>query len=73
MNRFAWSSHTVIVNNVTWNRSRVNRTTYAHPYTARRYQPPERVETHRLVGRSEREREAARTGREVREEHHDRR
>jgi hypothetical protein len=72
-NRFVWNTHTVIVNNVTWNRTWVTRTTYVHPYTAQRYEAPRRVETHVLVARSEREREAFRTGHAVREEHSGRR
>lgn len=69
VNHFVWSSHTVVVNNHPWTRTWTNRTTYVHPYTPQRYQAPQRVETHQLVERSPREREAARSGREVREEH----
>jgi hypothetical protein len=73
-NRFAWSSHTVVVNNVTWNRTYVTRNTYVHPYTAvQRYEPAGRVETHQLVERNDREREAYRTGHVVKEEHRGRR
>jgi hypothetical protein len=68
-NRFAWNTHTVVVNNVTWNRTWVTRNTYVHPYTVQRYEAPRRVETHQLVERSEHEREAFRTGHPVREEH----
>jgi hypothetical protein len=68
-NRFVWNTHTVVVNNVTWNRTYVTRNTYVHPYTVQRYEAPRRVETHQLVERSEREREAFRTGHAVREEH----
>jgi hypothetical protein len=73
-NRFGWSSHTVIVNNVTWNRTIVNRTTYVHPYAGvQRYEAPRRVETHTVVQRSEAEREGFRNGRVVKEEHRGRR
>ena len=72
-NRFVWNSHTVIVNNAPWRRTWVTRNTYVHPYTVQRYEAPRRVETHQLVERSPAEREAARTGREVREEHRGRR
>jgi len=68
-NRFVWNSHTVIVNNAPWHRTWATRTTYVHPYTVQRYEAPRRVETHQLVGRSEAEREAVRSGREMHEEH----
>jgi Protein of unknown function (DUF3300) len=68
-NRFAWNSHTVIINNNNWNRTWVNRTTYVHPYTVERYNAPRPEERHDLRERSEREREAARFGRERVEEH----
>jgi len=70
-NHFVWNSHTVVVNNATWNRTWVNRATYAHPYTVQRYQAPQRVETHQLIQRNEHEREAFRSGHPVPEEHHD--
>ena len=70
---FGWGTHTVIINNSPWRRTFVNRTTYVHPYTVQRYTAP-RVEEHRAIERSAREREAARSGRGAREEHrHDRR
>ena len=70
-NRFGWANHTVIVNNVTWNRTYINRTTYVHPYQqVQRYQPPARVEQHELHNRTENERGYARGGREHVEEHH---
>ncbi len=72
-NRFAWDSHTVIINNTRWNRTWVNRPTYVHPYTVQRYEAPRRAEQHELRERSEHEREAARSGRERVEEHQEHR
>ena len=69
-NRFVWAEHTVIVNNAPWRRTWVNRTTYAHPYTVRRYAGPRPGEGHRIEERSHLERESARNGRRYREEHH---
>ncbi|MBZ5578534.1 MAG: DUF3300 domain-containing protein [Acidobacteriia bacterium] len=69
VNRFAWNSHTVIVNNAPWRRTWANRPTYVHPYEVRRYAPERRVESHELHERSAPEREAARNGRERVEEH----
>lgn len=73
-NRFAWNTHTVIINNATWNRTYVNRSTYVHPYTVHRYEAPRagvppRVEQHQLHTRSEAERGYARSGHEHVEEH----
>ncbi|MGH7246683.1 MAG: DUF3300 domain-containing protein [Pseudomonadota bacterium] len=45
-NRFGWANHTTIINNTTWNRTYVNRTTYVHPYAVQRYRPQQRVEEH---------------------------
>ena len=68
-NRFAWNTHTVIINNRPWARTWVNRPTYAHPYSGvQRYEAPRRVEQHQLRERSPREREGVRNGRRV-EEH----
>lgn len=70
VNRFAWNTHAVFINNARWDRTWVNRRTYVHPYAnVHRYEgarPPERHELHQ---RSERERQAARSGRERVEEH----
>jgi hypothetical protein len=71
LTRFNWGGHALIVNNVPWGRTWVNRATYVHPYTVRRYaasapRPPER---HELIKRSPTEREDARAGRAVKEEH----
>lgn len=68
--RVEWNTRTVIVNNVRWNRTWVNRTTYVHPYTVQRYEAARRAEHHELQERSPREREAARSGHERVEEHH---
>jgi Protein of unknown function (DUF3300) len=68
--RFAWNTHTVIINNNPWRRTWVNRTTYVHPYTVRRFDGPRPGEGHRLEERSRQEREAARGGRKYKEEHH---
>jgi hypothetical protein len=68
-NRFVWNTHTVIINDRPWTRTWVNRPTYVHPYAAQRYEPARRVESHELHERSERERDAARSGRERVEEH----
>ena len=69
--RFDWGSHSVFVNNHPWQRTFVNRNTYAHPYEVRRYAPTAQrpAEAHALHERSANEREAARTGRRPAEEH----
>jgi len=69
---FDWGHHVVIVNNHPWGRTWVNRTTYVHPYTVRRFaasapRPPEQRE---LVRRTPQERADARAGRAVKEEHY---
>jgi hypothetical protein len=69
---FDWGHHVVIVNNHPWGRTWVNRTTYVHPYTVRRFaasapRPPER---HELQRRTPQERADARAGRAVKEEHY---
>jgi hypothetical protein len=71
LTRFDWGGHAVIVNNVPWGRTWANRATYVHPYSVRRFaasapRPPER---HELVKRSPREREDAKAGHAVKEEH----
>jgi hypothetical protein len=68
-NRFAWNTHTVIINNSRWNRTWVNRPAYVHPYQVPRYTAPRPAERHELHERSPREREAARTGHARVEEH----
>jgi hypothetical protein len=68
--RFAWGDHRVFINNEHWNRTWVNRGVYVHPYAAvPRYGGPRPAEHHELHERSERERQAARGGRERVEEH----
>ncbi len=81
-NRFAWNTHTVIINNAPWQRTWVNRGVYVHPYTnvyrppaviVRPGGPPPRaavVEHHELQPRSVQERDNARYGRPRVEEHH---
>jgi hypothetical protein len=70
VNRFAWNTHAVFIDNARWNRTWVNRATYVHPSEVRRYEGAARVpERHELHERSERERQAARTGRERVEDH----
>lgn len=70
--RFAWNTHTVVINNEPWRRTWVNRTTYVHPYTVRRFAPagPRPSEGHRIEERSRQERVAPREGRKEKEEHH---
>jgi hypothetical protein len=69
---FVWGQHAVFINNARWNRTWVNRASYVHPYAAvHRYAPaaPRPAERHQLQPRSERERQAARSGHERVEEH----
>jgi hypothetical protein len=70
--RFDWGGHAVFINNARWGRTWFNRGAYVHPYVGvRRYAPAQRVpERHELEQRSDRERQAAREGRRVEEEHH---
>lgn len=70
-NRFAWNTHTVIINNAPWRRTWAARPAYIHPYAVPRYQPERRVEDHPLRERTQNERDAARLGRERREDHRD--
>lgn len=69
LNRFVWASHTVFINDHPWVRTWANRATYVHPYAVQRYAPARVEERHELHARTEREREAARMGRERVEEH----
>ena len=70
VNRFAWNTHAVFINNARWDRTWVNRRTYVHPYAdVHRYEGARAPESHELHERSERERQAARSGRERVEEH----
>jgi hypothetical protein len=68
--RIYWDRHEFFVNNARWDRTWVNRRVYVHPYPAvHRYEPARRVKHHEVVHRSAAEREAARHGHEVHEEH----
>jgi len=69
VSRFGWGEHPVFINNAVWNRTWVNRATYVHPYAIQRYSGPRPAEQHELHVPSERERQAARTGRERVEDH----
>jgi hypothetical protein len=70
LNRFAWASHGVFINNAPWGRTWVNRGAYVHPYAGvPRYAGPRPAEAHELHERSVRERENARAGRAREEEH----
>lgn len=67
--RFDWGGHAVIINNAPWGRVWGNRRGYVHPYRIERYQVSRRAESHKLIQRSDHEREAARQGRPRVEEH----
>jgi hypothetical protein len=69
LNRFGWNEHRVYINNARWDRTWVNRGTYVHPYAVPRYSGARPAERHELEGRSPRERQAARSGRERVEDH----
>ncbi|MFZ0639456.1 MAG: DUF3300 domain-containing protein [Candidatus Acidiferrales bacterium] len=69
--RIIWADHAFFINNARWGRTWGNRGSYVHPYPGlHRYGPGARVEHHALIGRSVRERAAARSGHRMREEHH---
>jgi len=72
-NRFDWGAHRVFVNNAVWGRTWVNRGAYVHPYPGvRRYTAAQRVpDQHALHPETDRERQAAREGHPVHEEHHE--
>jgi hypothetical protein len=67
--RFAWATHTVVVNDAPWARTWANRAVYVHPYTVVRYTAVRAPEHHEVIVRSERERAAERAGRGREEEH----
>jgi len=72
--RFDWGGHAVFINNAPWRRTWATRGAYVHPYAVQRYNGARPAERHELHQRSERERSAAREGRERVEEHgHERR
>jgi hypothetical protein len=58
--RFAWPSHTVIINRTPWQRTWANRRTYVHPFDVRRYTGQRAVERHELRPKEEHERHAHR-------------
>jgi len=72
---FVWGTHVLVVNNAPWRRTWANRLTYVHPFAA----VPQRVaprgavvpERHAVIERSPQERQAAREGHPVKEEHHE--
>jgi len=73
-NRFDWGAHRVFINSAPWGRTWVNRGVYVHPYPAvHRFTPAQHAaaESHALHGEDAHEREAARGGHAVHEEHHD--
>jgi hypothetical protein len=67
--RFAWGTHAVYVNNAPWGRTWANRSVYVHPYAVPRYAAARSGDQHRLIERSQREREAPQKGRPREEEH----
>ena len=72
VNRFAWNTHTVYINNARWDRRWANRAVYVHPYAIRRpvvTRGSGWQDHHELVGRSDRERSAAQYGHQRVEEH----
>ena len=71
LSRFDWGRHAVIINNAPWGRTWANRAAYVHPYTVRRFAraAPRPPEQHQLVRRSPSERQDARAGHAIKEEH----
>jgi hypothetical protein len=67
--RFAWGTHAVYLNNAPWGRTWANRAVYVHPYAVPRYAAARPGDQHRLIERSQREREAPQKGRAREEEH----
>jgi hypothetical protein len=66
---FNWATHGVIVANAPWARTWVNRFSYVHPYTVRRYDA-RAAEHHHAVPRHAEERRSQWVGRAHKEEHH---
>jgi hypothetical protein len=58
--RFAWPSHTVIINRTPWERTWANRRTYVHPFDVRRYPGQRAVERHELRPKEDHDRHAQR-------------
>jgi hypothetical protein len=69
LGRWDWGGHRVYLNNAVWGRTWVNRGSYVHPYTVRRYNAPPPAERHQMIYRSQQEREAPRGGARREEEH----
>src|SRR5579864_7653384 len=68
--RIGWGQRVVVINNAPWGRTWVNRAAYVHPYTVQRFEAARPPETHRLIERSAREREAPRRGQPPQKEEH---
>jgi hypothetical protein len=69
--RIGWDTHAWFIGEKPWGRTWANRATYVHPgYSLPRYEAARRVETHELIARSPKEREAARLGHPKVEEEH---
>lgn len=67
----AWDSHFWYIQDHTWNRTWATRTTYVHNYGLPHYDAARRAESHELIERSAKEREAPHMGHErAAEEHH---
>jgi hypothetical protein len=64
----AWEKRSWYLGDLTWDRTWENHLTYVFHTTVPRYDAAKRVETHQLIPRSDKEKEAARLGR-VEEEH----
>jgi len=70
LNRIAWDSHAVFINNARWDRNWRNRAVYVHPYEVRHVVGAPRGEDHHeLHERSPKEREAERSGHARVEDH----
>jgi hypothetical protein len=68
--RIGWGERVVFINNAPWGRTWANRTVYVHPYAVRRFDAPRPPEVHRLIERSQREREAPHKGEPPKKEEH---
>ncbi len=65
----AWDGHVWYMGDRVWNRTWTNRLTYVHPYSVQRNAAARKVETHELIARSAKEKEAEKLGHERVEEH----
>jgi hypothetical protein len=72
-NRFDWGNRVVIINNEPWRRTWVNRHTYQHPYTVRRFEGNRIPERHEMQQRDQRERQAPQRGDRRVEDHREQR